>query len=243
MRIVISAATSAIAHQCALAWARMPGAEFELIARDVQKLDGFANDIITRHPAVKVHQHIVDFEDAQAIGALAQKLGETPIDIVLIAQGSLTDQALAQTDFNYLKSELGLNAVSSMLFAESFAEQLAKWGKGKLAIIGSVAGDRGRASNYAYGATKAALATFAAGLQQRFAGSSVSISIIKPGPTKTPMTSGLNNSKMASAESVARVIVAGIEARKRVIYAPKQWALIMFVVRLIPFAVFKRLNF
>jgi decaprenylphospho-beta-D-erythro-pentofuranosid-2-ulose 2-reductase len=243
MRIVISAATSAIAHQCALVWAAGSNVELELIARDKQKLEGFASDIAVRYPQAKVNQHVIDFEDAQAIGSLAQELAKSPIDVVLIAQGSLTDQPRAQADFGYLKSELSLNAISPMLFAEAFAEQLAKQGSGKLAIIGSVAGDRGRASNYAYGATKAALDAFAAGMQQRFAGSSVSVSIIKPGPTKTPMTSGLNNARMASAESVAKVIVAGVGARKRVIYAPKQWALIMFVVRLIPFGIFKRLNF
>jgi decaprenylphospho-beta-D-erythro-pentofuranosid-2-ulose 2-reductase len=100
--------------------------------------------------------------------------------------------------------------------------------QGTLAIIGSVAGDRGKKSNYVYGAAKGLLARYVQGLQHRFAKSNVKIVLIKPGPTDTPMTAEMKAKgvKMASAEVVAQIIVVGINQGEAIIYAPKKWGAI-----------------
>jgi len=128
------------------------------------------------------------------------------------------------------------------MFAEVSANILEGQGTGALAIVGSVAGDRGRAYNYSYGSAKALVEKTAQGLQQRLAKTKVSVSLIKPGPTATPMTRE-HKGNFASPDDVAQVMVAGIGKAKRTIYAPKRWRLIMFLVRNIPFSLFKRFRF
>jgi short-subunit dehydrogenase len=154
----------------------------------------------------------------------------------------LTDQNRASTDVAYLASELHINAISVTVCAELLASALEAQGRGTLGVIGSVAGDRGRAYNYAYGASKAMVAAFVAGLQQRLASTKVKVCLIKPGPTATPMTAN-HRGRMADPALVAKQIVVGLSRGKRIIYTPKVWVIIMLIVRLIPFGIFKRLNF
>lgn len=111
-------------------------------------------------------------------------------------------------------------------------------------VIGSVAGDRGRRSNYVYGAAKGLVTRYVQGLQHRFAGTAVKAVLVKPGPTDTPMTSHLKQqgSKLAPVEEVAAAIVAGAEHGAAVVYAPKKWAVIMMVIRHLPAAIFNKMN-
>lgn len=104
-----------------------------------------------------------------------------------------------------------MNAVSPALFAEAFAELLARAGRGTLAIIGSVAGDRGRKANYTYGAAKGFIERYTEGLQYRLAGSGVAVVLVKPGPTDTPMAAPMKTrgGRPASVEEVARATVRG----------------------------------
>ena len=115
---------------------------------------------------------------------------------------------------------------------------------GALAIIGSVAGDRGRKTNYAYGAAKALVDRYAQGLQHRLAATQVKVVLVKPGPTDTPMTAHLKGqgARLASVESVAQQIVKAVESGKPVVYAPTKWWLIMTIIRLLPRAIFNKLN-
>ena len=116
---------------------------------------------------------------------------------------------------------------------------------GRLAVIGSVAGDRGRKSNYIYGASKALIDRYMQGLQHRIGllGSNVTATLIKPGPTQTPMTAGISGKgKMATPEQVAKDIVDGIHANKRVIYTPSKWAIIMMIIRHLPFFILKKMD-
>ena len=106
---------------------------------------------------------------------------------MLIAHGMLPEQSLCENDLLVCRDTLEVNAVSPALFAEAFAGHFAKAGRGTIAIIGSVAGDRGRKANYTYGACKGLVARYAEGLEHRFAGTGVSVVLIKPGPTDTPM--------------------------------------------------------
>jgi short-subunit dehydrogenase len=216
--------------------------EFVLVGRSEERLAVTANDLALRYPESKFSVELVDFTSTTSIGSLVEKVSKSAIDLALIAQGSLTDQKKASSDLAYLRQELELNAVSVAVVSESFAEALEKQGFGTLGVIGSVAGDRGRAYNYSYGAGKALIENYTEGLQQRFGASDVSVCLIKPGPTATPMTA-THSGKMADPNQVAKEIVAGLLAKRRVIYAPSLWRYIMLVVRLIPFVIFKRFTF
>lgn len=242
MRVVVVSATSVIAVACVKRLAETGRHEFVLAGRSEERLAVTANDLALRFPDSSFSFELVDFSSTNSISALIDRVANSVIDLALIAQGSLTDQKKSSSDLEYLKSELELNAVSVALVAEGFAGALETQGFGTLGVIGSVAGDRGRAYNYSYGAGKALIENYTEGLQQRFGASEVSVCLIKPGPTATPMTT-THRGKMADPNDVAKVIVAGLSAKHRVIYAPGIWRYIMLVVRLIPFVIFKRLTF
>jgi short-subunit dehydrogenase len=116
--------------------------------------------------------------------------------------------------------------------------------RGSLVLIGSVAGDRGRKSNYVYGAAKGLVARYAEGLQHRFAGTGVKVILIKPGPTDTPMTAHLarKGARLAPVEGVAADILDAIDHGRSVAYVPAKWRLIMLVIRHLPRFLFNRLN-
>jgi short-subunit dehydrogenase len=242
MRIVVISATSAIARACVAIWAGTGAHEFLLVGRSAERLKATESDLAIRFPESKFSSLAIDMNSAEAASGLVDSLTRKPVDLALVAQGSLTEQSKASADLIYLKQQLELNVVSAALFAEGLAGLFERQGFGTLGVIGSVAGDRGRAYNYSYGSSKAFLETYVQGLQQRFASSKLHVSLIKPGPTATPMTS-THEGKMANPADVAKVIAAGLAKGKRVIYAPKRWRLIMFAVRSIPFFIFKRLNF
>jgi short-subunit dehydrogenase len=166
------------------------------------------------------------------------------VDIALIAHGTLPDQECCQQDLVKCREALELNGVSPALFMESIARYMGSAGTGRLVVIGSVAGDRGRKSNYVYGASKGLLERYAQGLQHRFAGSCVSVTLVKPGPTGTPMTAKLLDSgvTLAKVEDVAAAIVSGVREGKPVIYVPGKWLVIMLVIRHLPRLIFHKLN-
>jgi short-subunit dehydrogenase len=244
MRIVVIGATSAIAEHCCRAWVEASDCDLLLVARDTAKAERIALDLRVRRPGATIAVATVDFCDPAAIAALAADAGRIPIDIVLIAHGMLPEQATLQVDLARCRETLEINAVSPALFAEAFAGVLAAAGRGTLAIIGSVAGDRGRKANYVYGAAKGLVSRYAEGLQHRFAGSGVAVVLVKPGPTDTPMTEAYRQRglRLAPVETVARDIVRGIATRRPVIYTPGRWAAIMLVVRHLPRFVFNRLD-
>ena len=241
-RIIIIGASSAIAEHCARLWAQQP-VDFVLVGRNHERVDRVAADLRVRSPQSSAQSVVVDFTDAAAIAALAvQTAAQGKIDIVLIAHGNLPVQSDCERDLLKSQQSLEINGVSPVLFAEAFAAQLQKAGRGTLAMIGSVAGDRGRKTNYVYGAAKGLIDRYAQGLQHRFAGTPVKIVLIKPGPTATPMTAHLPPRGLASPGAVAQAIVAAIEKGSPVVYAPARWALIMMVIRHLPRFIFNRLN-
>ncbi|XHS80293.1 SDR family NAD(P)-dependent oxidoreductase [Burkholderiaceae bacterium UC74_6] len=244
-KIVIVGASSSMAEHCARLWAKAGAAQFVLIGRNLARLETVAQDLRVRGPHVAVEVRSVDFELAQDIAALVSEIAsQGAIDVALIAHGALPDQAQCQDELAQAAQALSINGVSPVLFAEAFAGVMQRAGRGALAIIGSVAGDRGRKSNYVYGAAKGMVDRYAQGLQHRLAGSGVSVTLIKPGPTDTPMTSHLKQqgAKLASVESVAQDIVDGIAAGRAQVYAPKKWALIMAVIRSLPRPIFHKMN-
>jgi short-subunit dehydrogenase len=166
------------------------------------------------------------------------------VDIVLIAHGSLPEQIECQSDLMSCRDALEINGLSPVLYAEAFAKQMEKANHGTIALIGSVAGERGRKSNYVYGAAKGLVTRYAQGLQHRFAGSGVKVVLIKPGPTDTPMTAHLKHTgaKLAPVQDVALEIVKAITCGKLVLYTPSKWTLIMMVVRHLPSFIFNKIN-
>lgn len=243
-KIVIVGATSAIAEHCARLWAKQP-VHFVLLGRDASRLERVAADLRVRGPESRVDVVQAEFADPAAIHGTVNEIAvDGAIDIALIAHGSLPEQSDCQSDLQQCRDALVVNGVSPVLYAEAFAQSMADVGRGTIALIGSVAGDRGRKSNYVYGAAKGLVTRYAQGLQHRFAATGVKVVLIKPGPTDTPMTAHLSakGAKLASVESVAKLIVDGVEAGKSLIYAPGKWALIMLVIRHLPAFVFNKMN-
>lgn len=243
-RVLIIGATSAIATACARLWA-VQGSEFFLVARNAEKLQQTAADLQGRG-AKNVTLHEMDATDSQAHPAMLSScmaaLGQ--IDIALIAHGTLPDQKACEQDVNIALQELANNSTSVIALLTILANQFEIQRCGTLAVISSVAGDRGRPSNYLYGTAKAAVSTFCEGLRARMFKVGVHVMTIKPGFVDTPMTKGLPlpGPLVAKPEQVAQRIVAGIERKANILYTPGFWALIMLIIRSIPNPIFKRLN-
>ena len=248
-RIVIVGATSSIATHCARLWAQGHLIDLTLIGRDRERLERLQTDLYARALTDSTIQIVItDLMDADAIQSTTDRIAEEGnIDVALIAHGSLGDQTECQRDLKKNKYELEVNAISPVLYAEAFAKHMGRLNHGTLAVIGSVAGDRGRRSNYIYGAAKGMVTRYVQGLQHRFAGitgNRVKVVLIKPGPTDTPMTAQFKakGMKLASVEEVSAGIVAGIAGGKSVVYVPGKWRLIMTIIQHIPAFVFNKLN-
>lgn len=244
-KIVIVGATSAMAEHCARLWVEESPKELVLAGRDRARTERVAQDLRVRSPQSKIDVQVIDFLDPLRIREWAEAASAEGVpDIVLIAHGSLPDQQACQLDLELCEDALAVNGVSPALFAEAFAGPMQQANRGTVAIVGSVAGDRGRKSNYVYGAAKGLVTRYAQGLQHRLAGTNVKVVLIKPGPTDTPMTAQLKGkgAKLASVGDVARMIVKGIAQGKPVVYAPGKWALIMMVIRHLPRFVFNKMD-
>lgn len=244
-RICIVGATSTIAEYCAREWVSREPVELILVGRDEKKLKLVAKDLRVRNKEAKISVIELDFSKPKNIDqCVAEVTAKKHLDVALIAQGFMTEQSAAQANLTVVKQVVDTTATSVVLFAESFAKRLEIQGSGKLAVIGSVAGDRGRKSNYVYGSAKALVATYVNGLAHRFAGTNVGVTLIKPGPTRSSMTAHLaeQGARLAEPSKVAADIVKGIEAGKSVVYTPPIWRVIMLVIRHLPQGIFHRLN-
>ena len=244
MNIFIAGATSAIAQ----AWSRLRAAQgdsFYLLGRDSAKLETVKQDLLARG-AKEVQCHVVDLAQAQDYGALVTQLyAHWPqVDIALFAQGSMPEQRELEKNVDALRSMFELNAMSSLQPATIIAERMTKTKTGSVVLISSPAGDRGRQSNYFYGASKAAVTVFAAGLRNHVAKNNVQVLTVKPGFVDTPMTAAMDKSGplWVTPEKIALCIESGIQKKRNVIYAPWFWQYIMLIIRHIPECLFKRLS-
>jgi decaprenylphospho-beta-D-erythro-pentofuranosid-2-ulose 2-reductase len=240
--IVIIGATSAIAIACAREWAAK-GARFFLVARNSERLDQVAADLAARGAAfVVTHRLDIDQIDEHAAMLTRCVTELVSLDIVLVAPGTLPDQKACETDAAVAVREFNTNAVSLIALLTPLANTLEAQRHGALAVISSVAGDRGRPSNYLYGSAKAALSAFLEGLRARLFKAGVSVLTIKPGFVATPMTAGLPlpGPLVATPEKVARDIVRGIDGKKNVLYTPWFWWGVMAIIRNVPQFLFKR---
>jgi short-subunit dehydrogenase len=166
------------------------------------------------------------------------------LDGLLVAIGMLGDQSRAETDHDHLRDLIEINYGAPASLIGTAARRFEEQGHGWIAAFSSVAGDRGRPSNYAYGSAKAGLTAFLDGLRARLHESGVHVLTVKPGPTDTKMTFGMDDPPplMAEPERVAKRIVWAIEKKKDVCYAPPIWRYIMAAIRLLPTRVFKKLD-
>lgn len=243
-RVLIIGATSAIASACARIWAE-EGSQFFLVGRNAEKLEQCAADLTARG-ATAVNVHCMDATDFAAHGAMLESCTAMmrQIDIALIAHGTLPDQKACEQDVGTALAELANNGTSVIALLTLLANQFETQRCGTLAVISSVAGDRGRPSNYLYGTAKAAVSTFCEGLRARMFKVGVHVITIKPGFVDTPMTQGLAlpTALVAKPEQVAKLIVEGINKKKNTIYVPGFWRFIMMIIRSIPVVIFKRIN-
>jgi decaprenylphospho-beta-D-erythro-pentofuranosid-2-ulose 2-reductase len=243
MRIAVLGATSGIAEAVARRYASR-GAVLLLVGRNRARLEAVRDDLRVRGAArAEVLVEDLDAVDRHAalVDAAEALLG--PADVVLLAQGALGDPAAYAADGAAAARVLHTNLVAPASLLTLFAARMEARGHGTLAAIGSVAGDRGRASNYAYGAAKGGLALFLQGLRNRLARAGVAVLTVKPGFVDTPMTAHLpRNALFADPERVATCIVRALDRRRDVVYAPGFWRWIMLAVRAIPERLFKRLS-
>ncbi|MBT2338539.1 MULTISPECIES: SDR family oxidoreductase [Pseudomonas] len=243
-KILIVGAASAIACACARRWA-IEQSEFFLVARDESKLLQTCADLKARG-ASRVIPCVTDLGNIDAQGIMLEQClaAMQSVDICLIAYGSLPNQHECERSVESAMAEFANNGSSVIALLTRLASLMIVQRSGTLAVISSVAGDRGRPSNYVYGAAKAAVSTFCEGLRARLFKSGVHVITIKPGFVDTPMTRGLAFPALlvAQPEAVAGRIVAGIERKVSVLYVPAFWALIMCLIRALPQSLFKRLN-
>jgi short-subunit dehydrogenase len=241
--ILIIGATSAIAEATARLWAG-EGAQFYLIARNADKLALVARDLETR--GVHVTEGLLnvnDFEQhASALDAAFNSLAR--VDVVLLAHGDLPEQRRCERDPNAALQALETNAVSVVSLLTLIANRMQAQGSGAIVVVGSVAGDRGRKSNYVYGSSKALVAAFAEGLAARLDAFGVCVILLKAGLVDTPMTASFKKGPLwAQPEAIATIIRARVAAaRSGTYYAPRFWWAIMAIIRSLPDRIMYRLN-
>jgi decaprenylphospho-beta-D-erythro-pentofuranosid-2-ulose 2-reductase len=218
-----------------------PSAHFFLVARSKEKLTSVAQDLLVRG-ALRVDMIVADLDDTQAhpqmLSVATSQLGA--IDLALLAHGILGDQASAERDYFITEQVLGTNLLGPVSLLTWLANYCESQGQGTLAVISSVAGDRGRKSNYVYGASKAGLNAFLSGLRNRCDRSGVQVLTIKPGFVATPMTAHIpKNGLFATPEQVARGILNAVRKRKDIVYVPWFWWPIMAIIKTVPERYFK----
>ena len=242
--VIVIGATSGIAEAVARRYAEQ-GAQLFLVARNAKKLEIISADLAARG-AKDVQTFVMDANDIGLISKMLDAAWKAfgSYDVALVAHGTLPDQKRAETDILYGVDQFRTNAESVIACLSGLAANFEPQGNGVIAVIGSVAGDRGRRSNYLYGAAKAAIDTYASGLRTKLFGRGVHVLTIKPGFVFTAMTVELNlpAGLTVTASHVARDIERAITNRTNVLYTPWFWTWIMLVIRLIPESVFKRIN-
>jgi len=242
-RALIIGATSAIAESLAGQLAKA-GASLFLAGRSAEKLELIARDLKVRH-GVEVEIAAIDFDDfdqhAPLIDRAAERLGG--LDLAVICHGSLPDQKACERDWRLTEAEFRVNCLSAISFLGHLANRFEQQRAGCLIAISSVAGDRGRQSNYVYGAAKAGLSAFLQGLRNRLYPAGVRVVTVKPGFVDTPMTAHLKKGLlMASPETVVRDILRAAESGNCELYTPWFWRWIMLVIKVIPERIFVRLK-
>ncbi len=243
-RILVFGATSAIAHAVSRRYAAAH-ASIVLVGRRAEALEANASDLRVRG-AADVRTALLEAHDlprhAEVIAAAFAAFGG--FDAVLVAWGVLPDQAASERSAEIAVASFDTNARSVIALLTDLANRLESQGQGAIAVLSSPAGDRGRASNYMYGAAKAAVTVFASGLRNRLHTKGVRVLTIEPGFVDTPMTASFTKGPLwARPERVAEDIVRALERGFGVVYTPWFWRWIMAIIRLVPERLFVRMKF
>lgn len=241
--ILILGATSAIAKHSSRLFAA-DGHSLYLVARNEDKLSSMKQDMLVRG-ASNVYIDVLDLADDKQHEDLIQRATETmgSIDTVLIAYGTLGNQAECTKSYENTLKELQINCLSVISLLTLVANQLELQGSGSIAVISSPSGDRGRQSNYIYGTAKGALTIFLQGLRNRLSKSNVHVLTIKPGFVDTPMTKDFKKGFLwVSPEVISKGIYNALKKKKETVYLPFFWFFIMMIIKLIPEKIFKHLK-
>lgn len=242
--ILIIGATSAIAEATARRFAA-EGANLYLLGRNTEKLVAISSDLLIRG-ASSVDTAFFDANDFDSHQVLLEKAKDKLglFDVVLIAYGTLSDQKACEENPKKAMEEFSANATSMISILTALANIMEKQHHGTLAVISSVAGDRGRPSNYVYGTAKAAVTTFSEGLCARLHKHGVHVLTIKPGMVETPMTEGIDAPEilLAKPDQVAEDIVRAIEKKKDILYTPWFWRYVMLGIIHVPSKIFKKMS-
>lgn len=242
-KVLIIGATSSIAEHCARIWAAK-GDALHLVARNEQQAQVIASDLKVRG-ASEVTTYSTDLNDTDKHEELLKVADDAleGIDIVLIAHGTLSNQKTCEVSVEETLQEIQTNALSTISLLTIIANRFEAKKSGTIGVISSVAGDRGRASNYVYGSAKAMVTAFTSGLRQRLYKSNVSVVTIKPGFVDTPMTSELKKGILwAKPNIVSALIVKAIDKKKAEVYVPSFWWVVMLIIKVIPSKIFKGLR-
>jgi decaprenylphospho-beta-D-erythro-pentofuranosid-2-ulose 2-reductase len=240
-KVLVIGATSAIAEYCARIWASRGDALY-LVARNEERLKTIAADLKVRG-AANAETYCSDLNDIDSHATLldAAETAMGGIDTVLIAHGTLSNQNKCEQSVDETLTEIKTNSLSTISLLTLIANRFEAKKTGTIAVISSIAGDRGRASNYVYGSAKAMITTFTSGLRQRLYKANVAVVTIKPGFVDTPMTANFKKGFLwAKPNAVAAKIVEAIDRKKNEVYVPAFWWTVMTVINAIPTAVFRR---
>jgi decaprenylphospho-beta-D-erythro-pentofuranosid-2-ulose 2-reductase len=240
-KVLIVGATSAIAEALARRLAAR-GDSLLLAGRDATRLDAIAADLRVRG-APQAHVGILDVARSDEHARFVDDAWRThgPFDIALLAHGTLPDQKACEASVERTLAELNVNLIGTVSLLTLLANRMQERGSGTLGVITSVAGDRGRQSNYVYGAAKGGVSLFLQGLRHRLAPVGVKVVDIKPGFVDTPMTAAFAKGGLwATPAQVAKDIERALDRSTAVLYTPWFWRGIMGIVRALPNALFHR---
>ena len=243
-KVLILGGASAIARETAKLFAAN-GDKLYLVDVNEEHLLEVAKDLKLRG-ATNVETKAADLTDLENHSILLNEAEAAMdgLDTVFIAYGTLSKQKECEASVEQTLNELQTNYVSVVSLLTNIANRFEQQKKGSICVISSVAGDRGRASNYVYGSAKGGLSIFLQGLRGRLNKVGVNVTNIKPGFVDTPMTDEFEKQGMlwASAETVGKGIYNAIQKGKGDTYVPSFWWLIMFIIRSIPDFIFKKLS-
>lgn len=243
--VLILGVTSAIARALAAEFARQ-GHDLIVAARDKAETEAIASDLALRY-RVKATAKPFEAEDFNSHPAFIEEcIGDAAgaLEGLVLGFGFMDEQAVAQKNFETAKRTVDVNLSATMSICERIAPHFEHIRHGFIAGISSVAGDRGRQTNYIYGAAKAGMSTYLQGLRNRLHASGVRVITIKPGFVDTKMTWGLPlpGPLVATPERAAREIYVAITGKKDVAYVPWFWRYIILIIRSIPEWQFKKMK-
>ena len=210
-------------------------------------LERSSADLTARHPRQQATKYATcDLERpeqfAPALDAADASLGD--FDTVVVTAAMFASQEALEADVELARRLVTVNFANTVVFCEHARKRLLARGGGRLTVFSSVAGDRGRKPVAIYGASKGGLSVYLEAMDHKFHAQGLSVLCVKPGFVKTAMTAGLKPPPFAGEpEQVARDVVRAMDEKRAMLYTPPMWALVMFVIRLLPRFVMRKIGF